>query len=196
SDNSAAPQINQRRRDGDQIFDDASEPSTVRHAQVAVGVEEKLEVCSHFLKFNMPQVAVLPEHLNVAGTHGFEGDRRIEPRFAASYAHDLPQRLFVELVIQLVFVNEQEIRNESEIELSVAKRQPGQTARHVAISSVLAIIFEELAIGALAKTPEVFRRLVKVPAIRLQVAHRVNDVVQVQGTALRNFLRGQFVDRI
>src|SRR4051812_8127703 len=99
----------------------------------------------------MAQLRIVFQTIEITGTRSFESNDGIEPRLTASHPHDFQQRLFVKLVVELVFVNEEQIRNDRQLKLTVTKRQRGQTAWHVASPLLLAIIFEERPIRALPK---------------------------------------------
>ena len=97
--------------------------STPEYAEIVVRVDEEFEIRSHFLKAKMIQITILSQPVQIRGAVAFERHGGIHPRLAASHAHDFEQRLPVEFVIQLVLINEQEVRHEREIEFIVAKLQ-------------------------------------------------------------------------
>src|SRR5437016_10031823 len=97
---------------------------------------------------------VLFQPVEIRAPPGFKGDDGIAARFAASHAQDFQERPFVKLVVELVFVNEEQIGNEREIELTIAKGQRRQLARHVARPPPGSIIGEESSISSLAESAQ------------------------------------------
>src|SRR6266516_8129775 len=149
------------------------------HSQVVVGIDEELEIRLHFLEPDMSQIMILFQPVEIGASPGFKSYDGIAARFASSHAQDLQQRPFVKLVVELVFVNEEQIGHEREIELTIAKRQRRQPARHVPDPAARPIIGEESSIGALAKSAQRLRRLVEIPTISLEVADGLGNLVQI-----------------
>src|SRR6266568_1048576 len=170
--------------------------SVREYAQVVVGINEKLEIRPHFLEPEFSQIVVLLQPVEIGAPAGFKRHNGIAARFATSYAQDLQQRPFVKLVVELVFVNEEQIGHQREIELTTAKRQRRQLARHVPGPAARPIIGEESSIGSLAEPAQPLRRLVEIPTVRLQVADGLGYLVQIRFAAALNLLPGPFVHRI
>src|SRR4029453_7921100 len=87
-------------------FDQRSAPE---HPQVIVGIDEEFEIGLHLLESKMPQITVTAEPVEVTAPRGFKRDDGIQPRLASRHAHDLQHRLLVKVVIQLVFIDEEQI---------------------------------------------------------------------------------------
>src|SRR2546425_2851758 len=170
--------------------------SVRKHSQVAVGIDEELEIRPHFLEPDVSQIRILSQPVEIGAPPGFKSYDGIAARFASSHAQDLQQRPFVKLVVELVFVNEEQIGHEREIKLVIAKRQLRQLARHVPSPPPRAIIGEESSIGSLAKSAQRLRRLVEIPTISLEAADGLGNLVQIAFAASLNFVPGPFVDRI
>src|SRR5205807_6944514 len=134
------------------------------------------------------------QSVEILGLPRLEGHDGIKARFATSHAHDLQQRPFVKLVVKLVFVNKEEIRDEREIKLAIAKRQLRQAARHVARSLPRPIIVEKGPIRPFAKSAQELGRLVEIPALSLQIADGLRQLVQIRLAASPYFVSGQIVD--
>src|SRR6266516_2456131 len=166
------------------------------HSQVVVGIDEELEIRPHFLEPDVSQIMILFQPVEIGAPPGFKSYNGIAARFATSHAQDLQQRPFVKLVVELVFVNEEQIGHEREIKLVIAKRQPRQLARHVPSPPPRSIIGEESSIGSLAKSAQRLRRLVEIPAISLEAADGLGHLVQIGFAAALNFIPAPFVDRI
>src|SRR6266702_2573120 len=83
--------------------------------QVIIGIDEEFEIRKYFLELEAAQVGVPLQPVEKAATPGFKGHDRINARFAASHPHDFQQRPFVKLVVDLIFVNKEQIGNEREI---------------------------------------------------------------------------------
>src|SRR6266516_4625958 len=135
--------------------------SVREHSQVVVGIDEELEIRPHFLEPEMSQIIILFQPVEIGAPPGFKGYDGIASRFATSHPQDLQQRPFVKLVVELVFVNEEQIGHEREIKLTIAKRQRRQLARHVPGPSPRSISGEESSIGSLAKSAQRLRGLVE-----------------------------------
>src|SRR5258705_7304998 len=79
------------------------------HPQVAVGIDEELEIRPHFLEPDASQIGILFQSVEIGAPPCFKRYEGIAARFAPSHAQDLEQRPFVKLVVELVFVNEEQI---------------------------------------------------------------------------------------
>src|SRR5438034_7157324 len=141
--------------------------SVREHSQVVVGIDEELEIRPHFLEPDMSQIRILFQPVEIGASPGFKSYDGIAARFASSHAQDLQQGPFVKLIVELVFVNEEQIGNEREIKLLIAERQRRQLARHVPGPPTRPIVGEEGSIGSLAESAQPLRRLVEIPTIRL-----------------------------
>src|ERR1051326_954779 len=157
------------------------------HAQVEVGIDEKLEIRPYLLEPEACKIAVRFQAVEIRTASGFKRHDGIAARFAPGHPQDLQQRAFVELVIELIFVNEQQIRYERQIELAVAKWQLRQGARNIPCPLPGRVIGEESAIGPLAELAQPLRRLVKIPAISLEVADGLGHAPQIGLAAPQNF---------
>src|SRR5437868_5359540 len=93
----------------------------VGDSQVAVGADEEFEIGRDFLESKVSQGGIAIETIHVVGPTGFEGHCRIHTGFAACDAHHVEDRATVKLVIELVLVRKQQIRDERDIKLIVAE---------------------------------------------------------------------------
>src|ERR1043166_6709621 len=158
---------------GSEFRDAGWRVSMPTYAQVIIGANEEFKIRLHLFKSEMLQLGIVSQLPEVRGTHCFEGHDGIKARLAARHAHDFEDGSFVKLIVQLVFVNEQQIRNEGQIELSVAKRKLRKPSRDVTKAAACAVVREKCLIRAFAKTAEVFRRTIKIPAIGFQAGDGV-----------------------
>src|SRR5216117_467861 len=176
------------RQDRRQLLLSQCSPSVREHSQVVVGIDEELEIRPHFLEPDMSQIMILFQPVEIGAPPGFKSYDGIAACFASSHAQDLQQRPFVKLVVELVFVNEEQIGNEREIKLTIAKRQCRQLARHVASPPPRSIIGEESPIGSLAKSAQRLRRLVEIPSISLEIADGLGHLIQIRFATSLNFV--------
>src|SRR5436190_23458262 len=99
----------------------------------------------------MTKILILLQAVKVAASPGLEGDDGIEARFATSHAHDFEQRSFVKVVVELVFINKEQIRNQGEFKAIIAKRQVRQATRHITCPPPNPVIIEKSPIRRLTK---------------------------------------------
>src|SRR2546427_2382200 len=184
------------RQDRRQLLLSQCSPSVREHPQVVVGIDEELEIRPHFLEPDVSQIMILFQPVEIGGPPGFQRYDGIAARFATSHAQDFQERPFVKLVVELVFVNEEQIGNEREIELTIAKGQRRQLARQVTSPLPRSIIGEESSISSLAESAQPLRRLVEIPTISLELANGLGHLVQIALAASLDFVPGPVIDRI
>src|SRR5213594_252780 len=98
----------------------------VLNLKVEVRVRQKLEIGRDFLEAELTKIRVASQRLEVATTPRLKTDQGIDASFAPGHTHDLQQGLPVKGIVQLVLINKKQIRNEGQIELTVAKGQMRQ----------------------------------------------------------------------
>ena len=100
----------------------------------------------------------------------------------------------MKLIVELVRVNEEQIRNKREVKLIVAEWQLRQAAGHVARSLPRPIVVEKSAIRPVTKSAQGFGRPVEIPAISLEIADDLGHLVQIRLATPPDFLPGQIID--
>src|ERR1051326_3200860 len=120
----------------------------------------------------MIQLSVLLQPIEIAAASGLKGDEGINARFTSRHPHDFLQRPFVKIVVDLVFIYEEQIGNERQVKTLAGERQLRQSARQIAGAPPDAIIVQKGPIRRLAKLTQPRRRLVEIPAIRLPAINR------------------------
>ena len=149
-----------------------------RDSQVAVGVAEKLEIGGHNFEIPGGKALGFADFAESGRGLRFEGDDGINANFPRRDAHQFLDGLFVEFIAELIFVNENQIRNQGEIELAIGERGLRQFASDVMLGVGCEILEESLA-GAGAIGPHAKRSFVEVPFVNWFVTDLAGDFFEV-----------------